>query len=194
MGRLVNKYDHEYSTARIEGFSDAVIAVAITIMVLQIETPQSDSKTLQDIGYFLLTFVIICRFWARHHCVIRSFPEDTPIAGFWLNNLYLAQICLMPFGIELYTEDMPSYSATAVYCGLFSGSIATLGAMSVVAKKPHIDMFLSALVYLTPIPFAKVWGSMSLLMWLLLIPVHIITKIITAQEVDEAPSLRRGGE
>ena len=205
MDRLINKYGHQYSTARLENFSDAVIAVAVTLMVLQIEPPASDNstdplhvfltETLADIGWFVVTFYIICRFLAVHHCVLRSFPEDTPTAGFWLNNFFLVQVCLIPFGLELTNEwGSTSYVASAVYCGLFSGSMLTLGCMSYVGKKPHADMFLTALIFLTPIPFAKVFGGLSYLLWLLVIPVNFCAnRLEISERADVSESKREEG-
>jgi TMEM175 potassium channel family protein len=64
------------STGRLEAFSDAVIAVVITIMVLDLHPP--DGSSLHDLrplvpklSVYLLSFVFIALYWNNHHHLLR---------------------------------------------------------------------------------------------------------------------------
>jgi uncharacterized membrane protein len=96
------------SKERLEAFSDAVFAVALTLLVLEIHVPEIAGHS--DLGQyaaamaplvpkfesFALTFVIICIHWVGHHYFFRHL-RDVPLGMLWLNNLFLFWICVMPF-------------------------------------------------------------------------------------------------
>ncbi len=104
-----------FNTARLETFSDAVMAVAITLMVLRIDPPQTSpgqslgeafvQVTLPAIIYFLVTFGVIVIFWMHHHDLFILLPEFTPMRALWLNMGFLAMICLLPFGLEFFSTQ-----------------------------------------------------------------------------------------
>ena len=83
----------------LDVFNDAVIAIIITIIVLEIPVP-SDSLSsyfdfLRDIANFLASFVIVANFWYEGHKVFNTFEKATKpvmIANFF----YLAMLSLIP--------------------------------------------------------------------------------------------------
>ncbi len=88
------------SKQRLESFSDGVIAIIITIMVLSIPLPQT--LTPQDIGVFLnsilvyfLSFVGVGAFWIQHNRAFR-YVENVTRTMIWLNLLFLFFLSLMP--------------------------------------------------------------------------------------------------
>jgi len=77
------------STTRLEAFSDGVIAILITIMVLELKTPQGhDWTALRSLGTklsaYVLSFVIIGIYWSNHHHMIRM-TERVNGAILWMN-------------------------------------------------------------------------------------------------------------
>ena len=59
---------------RVEAFSDAVIAIIMTIMILEIKTPQVGvlAGLIENIPYFLsfiVSFIFICIAWYNHHYI-----------------------------------------------------------------------------------------------------------------------------
>ena len=95
---------------RIAAFTDGVMAVAITLLVLNIQVPQLEhGQSLSDalvdllpsLGAYLLAFALVGRFWVIHHNLfekLRGF-DRTLMA---LNLSFLALIVLVPFSAELY--------------------------------------------------------------------------------------------
>ena len=96
---------------RIVVFSDAVMAIAITLIVVQISVPQvSDSEigaALSD-GWpeyisFLLSFWVIGIYWFWHHVMFRSIVRyDTVFI--WLNLLFLLCVAFLPFPTAVLGE------------------------------------------------------------------------------------------
>jgi uncharacterized membrane protein len=112
---------------RLVTFSDAVVAIAATLLVLPLaeSTAQSDSPSLGDliassggqVLLLLLSFLVICRFWLNHHDIMRTLVTfDAPL--FWANALWLFSIVLLPFTTSLIgTSDSNDPATTGVYIG-----------------------------------------------------------------------------
>lgn len=108
---------------RITAFADGVMAVAITLLVLNIEVPPSDTgeelsdqlvDLLPSIGTYLLAFALVGRFWIIHHNlfeVLRAF--DGVLMG--LNLVFLALIAIVPFSTDLFDEYSEDALAVAVF-------------------------------------------------------------------------------
>lgn len=90
-------HDHVLSTSRIEAFSDAVIAIIVTLLVLELRVPDlahhvTSQSTLQallrlvpEFASFVLSFFIICIFWVNHHQFFHALKRaDRKLL--WLNN------------------------------------------------------------------------------------------------------------
>lgn len=103
-------------TARIEAFSDGVIAIAITLLVLGIKIPLHE--TVERIGLpqalwnlwpsylaFVTSFISILLIWVKHHWMI-SMVERTDHGFLYLNGLLLLFITFLPFPTGLLAEYM----------------------------------------------------------------------------------------
>ncbi len=89
-------------TGRIEAFSDGVLAIVITVMVLGLKIPDDDSfNAIQQflstglLGY-LLSFVYVGIYWSNHH---HTFQITQRVSGatLWANLSWLFVISLLPF-------------------------------------------------------------------------------------------------
>lgn len=120
-----SQYESEFG--RIVAFSDGVFAIAITLLVLNLEVPPSgdDSAALASdllelwphLLAYVISFAVIGRFWLVHH---RFF---TTLGGFdgtlmVLNLAYLALIVLVPFSSDLLGEFGELAPAVMVYAGI----------------------------------------------------------------------------
>ena len=126
---------------RIAAFTDGVMAVAITLLVLNIQVPQlEDGQSLGDalvdllpsLGAYLLAFALVGRFWVIHHDLferLRGF-DRTLMA---LNLSFLALIVLVPFSAELYDTYTKDALAAAVL-----GATLGLAAMAHWAMTAHV--------------------------------------------------------
>ena len=111
---------------RLVNFTDAAVAIAITLLVLPLtdlvtngENPSIASLLSDDQGTFLafaISFVVIASFWAGHHRVFEHL-RDYSNAVLWANFLWLASIVLIPFTTQLLAEegtDEPAVDRTSV--------------------------------------------------------------------------------
>jgi uncharacterized membrane protein len=86
---------------RLEAFSDGVIAILITIMVLELKTPQDSSlAALGPMGpvfiSYLLSFIMIAIYWNNHHHLLQAAEKvNGPIL--WANMHLLFWLSLIPF-------------------------------------------------------------------------------------------------
>ena len=134
---------------RLMAFSDGVVAVAITLMVLpliNIQGPPAGvplytvvTKNLGQIVIFLFTFYVVAVMWRLHSRIfgqIRGY--DNPL--FWLNVTWLAAIVLLPWFSSLYGDTFAlsgsftdfSTSATAdiaLFYWLLMASVSALGTL-----------------------------------------------------------------
>src|SRR4029079_9445712 len=97
------------SKDRLEAFSDGVIAVLITIMVLELHAPHDASLAallpLIPVALsYLLSFVFIGIYWNNHHHLLQAFPHvDGRIL--WANLHLLFWLSLIPFGTAWMGEN-----------------------------------------------------------------------------------------
>ena len=120
------------SPQRIEAFSDAVFAVAITLLVLSIHLPARkipENQLWNELrllwpNYFayVLSFAIIGMFWLGHHSIFSMF-ERRDRGLFWLNLLFLALIVFVPFPTTVMSDYGNSRTATIFY----AASMVSLG-------------------------------------------------------------------
>lgn len=94
--------------ARLVAFSDGVMAVAITLLVLNIETPDVADEDLGEalvdllpsLAAYVLAFALVGRFWVVHHNIFEAFERlDGRLMG--LNLVFLMLIALIPFATDL---------------------------------------------------------------------------------------------
>ena len=85
---------------RVEAFTDAVIAIVMTIMVLEFKTPEQPtfSALAENSSYlaaYLISFLFIGVAWYNHHYMFTLTKRVTKKI-YWLNNLWLLSMSLLP--------------------------------------------------------------------------------------------------
>src|ERR1051325_8466102 len=107
------------SKGRLEAFSDAVLAIIITIMVLEFKVPDSDElKALWPLWpkflSYVLSFTYIAIYWNNHHHMMHAV---TRISGavLWTNVHLLFWLSLVPFATAWMGENHFSAMPVAVY-------------------------------------------------------------------------------
>ena len=123
------------TTRRLEAFSDGVIAIAITLLVLEISVPDATpGKLLDALGdqwpsyaAFVLSFVVIGIMWVSHHSMFERIANVDRRLLF-LNLLLLLGIAFLPFPTALLAAYLKqggenSHLAAAVY----SATMAVIG-------------------------------------------------------------------
>jgi uncharacterized membrane protein len=106
-------------TTRIEAFSDAVIAIAMTIMVLELKVPHgADLDSLRPILpiflSYVLSFIYLGIYWNNHHHMLHA-THSVNGAVLWANLHLLFWLSLIPFGTAWMGENHFDTVPTAVY-------------------------------------------------------------------------------
>jgi uncharacterized membrane protein len=183
-------------TDRIQFFSDAVFAIAMTLLVLEIRVPDTDGDlTWAALGAlwpsffaYVLSFAIIGLNWVTHH---RKFRFIVRFDGglIWINLLFLLVIAFVPFPTSL----MASHGDETPAIVLYALTVATLSLLQlwlwVHAHRqglmdPAIDddlyryvrtnLLPVPIVFLATVPLAFLWPAWTTLFWVLIAPVSTI--------------------
>ena len=175
---------------RLEAFSDGVIAVIITIMVLELKVPHSaDAAALAPLAAtflsYVLSFIFIAIYWNNHHHLLHAVHHVTG-GTLWANMHLLFWLSLVPFTTGWMDENhfapitVAAYGAVLLFAGiayfiLTRVLLATHGQDSLLAKALGSDFKGKASVVLyaaaIPLAFWQTWLSLGLyilvaLMWL----------------------------
>ena len=114
---------------RLEAFSDGVIAIIITIMVLELKVPHGDdlaalAPLLPVFCAYVLSFVYVGIYWNNHHHLMHAVQRVNGTV-LWANLHLLFWLSLMPFATNWMGENHLSAWPTAMYgVVLFMSSIA----------------------------------------------------------------------
>ncbi len=108
---------------RLEAFSDGVVAIIITIMVLELKVPEhgDDLKALIPVTPFFLSYVLsfvnVGIYWNNHHHMLYLVSTITG-GALWANLNLLFWLSLIPFGTQWMAENHFAAVPVAVYGGI----------------------------------------------------------------------------
>ena len=109
----------EMTTSRLEAFSDGVIAIIITIMVLELRAPAEPTgadllKITPEFLTYALSFLVVAIIWVNHHPLIHA--ARVPTSRLLWSNLYLLfWMSFVPFVTEFLGRDYRAPLAVALY-------------------------------------------------------------------------------
>jgi uncharacterized membrane protein len=106
-------------TGRLEAFSDGVLAVIITIMVLELRPPEATSlrslwPVLPAIATYALSFVFIGIYWNNHHHMLRA-SRGIDGRAMWANLHLLFWLSLVPFSTAWLGRNPSATGPTVLY-------------------------------------------------------------------------------
>ena len=119
-------------TVRLETFADGVMAIAITLLILEVAVPRVEGRALASAlahqwpSYvaFVVSFLTIGIIWVNHHHMFKLITRTTH-AFLILNVLFLMTICILPWPTALLADfgrDPHGRTiAAAVYGGVMTG-------------------------------------------------------------------------
>jgi uncharacterized membrane protein len=124
-------------TGRLEAFSDGVIAIIITIMVLELKAPEGHSiAALVPLApvflSYVLSFIYVGIYWNNHHHMLHACDEITG-GILWANLHLLFWLSLIPFATAWLGENHYSSGPSALY-----GAILLLSAVAWVILQRQI--------------------------------------------------------
>jgi uncharacterized membrane protein len=189
---------------RLEAFSDGVLAIIITIMVLELKVPHGTTLTalkpvLPVFLSYVLSFIYVGIYWNNHHHLLQSARH---VSGgiLWANLHLLFWLSLFPFATAWTGENHLASTPTAVYGFVLlmaalayyilqKSIIALEGPGSLLASALGTDWKgkLSPLLYLAAIPlaFLSPWVATAIyvivaLLWL--VPDRRIERVLERHE------------
>lgn len=123
------------TTGRLETFSDGVIAIAITLLILQVNVPSSrDGQLFDDLldqwpsyAAYALSFVVIGIMWVSHHSMFERIASvDRQLL--FLNLLLLLGIAFLPFPTALLAEYVQDGGSNAhIAAAIYSTAMTVIG-------------------------------------------------------------------
>ncbi|AYF97250.1 TMEM175 family protein [Protaetiibacter intestinalis] len=194
-------------TERIAFFSDAVFAIALTLLVLDIRLPEGlePDELWPALGElwpqffaYALTFAVLGINWITHHRKFRLMERfDTGLI--WINLAFLAFVALAPFPTSVLSEypEAPAVVLYAVQVSMLSilqgvlwwyafrrGLLSEAVDVSI-ARFVTISVAVTPAIFLATIPVALlVDPTIAMLCWLLLPPAGALTSRLAARRLD----------
>ena len=100
-----------FSVERLNAFTDGVLAIVITILVLGIDIPEDHkfseqgliaflSKISRDVVMYAASFLLVGAYWVQHHSVFQFLGRCNRVV-IWLNILFMFPLTLAPFLTKL---------------------------------------------------------------------------------------------
>ena len=166
-------------TSRLEAFSDGVIAIIITIMVLELKVPHTAElaglKPLLPVFLsYVLSFLYVGIYWNNHH---HLFHATRHVSGgiLWANLSLLFWLSLFPFTTGWMGENHLSPTPVAVYgCVLLMAAIAYYILQCIIVAQQGPDSLLATAI-------GKDWkGKLSPLFYLIAIPLAFVSPWIAS--------------
>ncbi|MGZ8665584.1 MAG: TMEM175 family protein [Solirubrobacterales bacterium] len=183
--------ENEIEFSRILAFSDGVFAIAITLLVLQIEVPRGVTSSSElwhevfrqngDLYAFALSFAVIGRFWVIHH---RFFTDVRGFDGrlLTINLVYLFWMVTIPFSSQVLGEYGGEASAVIIYAVNLALATLTSALMTTYAVRAGLTTegrdeeirsgrnggLWACAVFIASIPVAAVAPHLAPLIWLAL--------------------------
>ena len=181
---------------RVAFFSDAVFAIAMTLLVVGIGVPTVGADALHgeikdkqpEIVSFFISFVVIGNYWLAHHRFFARLVSMSPRL-MTINLVYLAAIAFTPFPTALagkYTDQPISIILYAITLSVASGLEAVMFVTAnrerlldeVVAPAMERYMVVAAVIpvslFLVSIPIAYIDTQLALATWILIFPLEIL--------------------
>ncbi len=122
------------STNRLESFSDGVLAVAITLLVLNIAVPDLNPHASlaaalgakwPSYAAYVISFITIGIIWVNHHAMLGRLRE-TDHSILMLNNLLLMTVVVIPFGTSLLARYLQFGSQGKLAAVIYGGTLLAM--------------------------------------------------------------------
>lgn len=142
----VEEEGNKTATERLVFFSDAVIAIAITLLALELPIPTGDTTAqawhsfgshFDDYLAFLISFVVIANQWFAHHAIYRYVTRvHRRVAG--VNMLWLLTVVVTPFATRALVGDTPFPMAFTLYAAIQVVGQLTFLAVILMIRHDHL--------------------------------------------------------
>jgi uncharacterized membrane protein len=192
---------------RLEAFSDGVLAIIITIMVLEMKVPETAdwqglSHLLPTLISYVLSFAVIGVYWNNHHHLLHSLKKVSSNI-MWANLNLLFWLSLIPFGTKWIGEThfnrftIIIYSVLVLICGVSYNILQNQIANSLkgdsnelknIIKKQNLKVLISTVCNLLSIPAAFIDPHISLVFF----AISSAIWIVPSKEIEKELSKNDG--
>ena len=184
---------------RMVFFSDAVFAIAMTLLVIDIRIPESVEgdaigpalvDAIPQIAAYAISFYVIAANWVAHH---RKFTAITAIDSsmIWLNLVLLFFIAFVPFPTSLLSGHGDTPLIAVIFYDVVMAAVGIVQFLLWVYAWRHdfvdrrkiddqlyrlinVNLLVTPVVFLLSIPVAAIHPSWGMFFWLVLIPANIL--------------------
>ncbi|KTG30962.1 TMEM175 family protein [Haloferax profundi] len=198
-------------TDRLLALSDGVIAIAITLLVLEITVPEIPPgrpvSILSNLVFeqwheffaYVLSFLVIGFYWVLHRRIF-LYIEAHDKGVVWLNLLFLLMVAFVPYGTSLFST-YPTQFGVMFYAGILALTGLTLtllwsyasrhdileeGLTSTLVVLEGARFLASPLVFVFSIVIANFDTTLAILSWLLLLPINGILQSRMVDSLEQA--------
>ncbi|MCY1140135.1 TMEM175 family protein [Actinoplanes sp. Pm04-4] len=176
------------SAERLKFFSDAVIAIAMTLLALELPVPSGETvgEVWRSFGgnweeylAFLITFWVIGQQWMNHHSFLR-YVDRVPHAFVRLNVLWLLTVVVTPFAMRILVSEAPFEFGFTLY-GIVQVLSALIRFLMIRQIRGHdlagpeapagfyrdiqVRLLGLALIFAVAVPFAYLIGHWAYAIW-----------------------------
>ena len=141
------RFEREHDPGRVLALTDGVVAIIITLLVLEIHVPElSEGQSLKEameevrpsFFAFFISFVVVAISWAGHRDLFVLIRRTDRLLV-WLNVLYLLPLSIIPFGASMLARYENDAIALQMYGALLLAVAATrLGIWWYATGRPHL--------------------------------------------------------
>jgi uncharacterized membrane protein len=146
--------ERDLSPARVQAFSDGVIAIIITIMVLELHVPADSSpqallRVWPTLASYALSYVLVAIYWVNHHHLF-SLVKRVNVLILWANVALLFFLSLLPFFTAYVGQSRMAkfpvlcYCINMVVCGFCYRWLAASIARHHFSGDPQMEAFIRA--------------------------------------------------
>jgi len=178
------------TTGRVEAFSDGVIAIIITIMVLELRPPHEATLAslrplLPVLGSYVMSYIMLGIYWSNHHHLLHA-AKHVDGRCLWANLHMLFWLSLIPFVTAWMGENHFTTAPVALYgCVLLFSAIAyTILVRSLLSCRGN-EVLAAALgsdfkgkfsivIYIAAIPLAFVRSWLAFLLYIVVAVIWLI--------------------
>jgi len=215
---IQENHGDELGFERIVFFSDAVMAIAITLMALEIRLPELEPEFAVDkvgaafealiphIFVYVLSFLVIGLYWVIHHRLFRVIKRFD-VRLIWFNLIFLMTVAFVPVATNAF-GTYPNLGATTAF---YAFSVALVGISEFVlwtyavrrdytnlSNRHHGQLYFSLrmlvppLVFLFSIPLAGMDAHWAQNSWLMMIPLIYLLRFVFPQAHAERKTYDAG--
>jgi len=184
---------------RLMSFSDGVVAIAITILILRIDLPTTLSAStvvptiiqiLPQLELYFISFIVIAYYWVEHHNIfVHAAYANEPLI--WINIVFLMILCILPLSTDLAGTYRSFLTLTIYFANLsLSGILQAVmwfyalrcgqleNLNEAFIKMTSAKVLSVPVIFLLAIPVARFNTSVAAHMWVLVAVVHFFYRKI----------------